>query len=163
MNTRDPRDPRNPRDTRDTDYRGTRYSVTPEPRADRSWLRWAIPAALVALLLPLLFHRGHREPERMATVQHEGLMSNQYAAAPTMVYFESGGTQLTDAERQKLAEVASTARQSGSGVAVTGSRERVDAVRRALISAGLPESSIQVRESSAGSEAAPVQITLAEK
>jgi hypothetical protein len=171
VNTRDPRepkDPRDPRDTRgrDTDYSGTRYSTTPEPRPDRSWLRWVIPAAIVALLFPLLFNRGHREPERTpagATEQQNPTAAR--LASPTSVYFESGGANLTDADRQKIADVASSAKQSGAEVALTGSKDRADTVRQALISQGLPESRIEVKEpAAAGSDQQDrVDITLAEK
>lgn len=180
MNTRDPRDPKDTRagDTGYRDTRDTRYSNV-EVRPDRSWLRWVIPAAIVALLLPFLFHRGHHEPEQgtaaiqqpetthpdATTTQTPGTAATQpdttaqhMAMAPTSVYVGSDST-LSDADKQKLSDVASTARQSGSGVAVSGSRSQADAVRQALISQGVPDSQIEIREAAAGGEDGRVDIT----
>lgn len=170
MNTRDPRNSRdNTRgsDYRGTEYRDTRYSTTPELRPDRSWLRWVIPAAIAALVLPLLFHRSHREPEQTTSAfqQSDNTMTNHLASLPTStsLYFENGGADLTDADRQKLAQVASSAKQNGTGISVTGPKERADAVRQALISEGVPESSIEVQEGASDQGTEPVRLTLAQK
>jgi hypothetical protein len=156
VNTRDPRDTKDSRTT-DTGYRDTRetrYSNV-EVRPDRSWLRWVIPAAILALLLPFLFHRGHREPEQRTTAAVEQRDTTTYnrqrlAMAPTSVYVGSDST-LSDSDRQKIADLASSAR-NGNGVAISGSRSQADAVRQALISQGVPESQIEVRESTAGGD-----------
>jgi outer membrane protein OmpA-like peptidoglycan-associated protein len=152
--TRDPRDPIDPRDTRGTDYRETRvYKAAPEPRRDLRWLGWVIPAALVLLALPFIF-RGHREPEQTRTAAVE-----QGQSPSTSVYLNRGSSALTDADQQKLAQVVSSARQNGSSIAVSGSREGADAVRQALVSQGVPESSIRVSEASTG-DPGRVDVTL---
>ena len=155
MNTRDPRDPR---DTRDTEYRQTNvYRTVQEPRRDLRWLGWAIPVAIALLVSPFIF-RGHREPVQTANIAVE--QARQIPA--TSVYLNSGTNTLTDADQQKLAQMASSARQNGSNVDVTGSRDGADAVRQALISQGVPESSIHVSEAATGAnqDAGRVDISL---
>jgi hypothetical protein len=152
VNTTDPRDPRDPidpRDTRDTRGRDTGYReshvyrAAPPPRR-LGWLGWAIPAAIVLLALPFVF-RGHREPEPIRTAAVD-----QRQMPPTSVYLNTGTDALSDVDQQKLAQMASAARQSGSSIAVTGPREGADAVRRTLISQGVPEASIRVSEATIG-------------
>jgi hypothetical protein len=167
VNTRDPRDPRDSRGT-DTGYRetrDTRYSNV-EVRPDRSWLRWVIPAAILALLLPFLFHRGHQPEQRTTaaveqhdtTAQHDTTTDQQHLAmAPTSVYVGSDST-LSDADRQKIADLANSAR-TGNGVALSGSKTQTDTVRQALISQGVPESQIEVREAPPGGDDGRVDIT----
>jgi len=77
----------------------------------------------------------------------------------TSVYLSSGSSTLTDADQQKLPQCVSAARQNGSSIAVTGSREGADAVRQALVSQGVPEANIRVSEAAAG-EPGRVDVTL---
>src|SRR5215469_5067906 len=140
MNTRDPRDPKDPRDPRETGvYRAA------EPRRNLKWLYWAIPLALVLLALPFIF-RGHREPVPTRTAAVE----QRQVPCSASVFLSSGSTTLTDADLQKLAQCVSSATQSGSSIAVTGSREGADVVRQALVSQGVPEANIRVSEAATG-------------
>jgi hypothetical protein len=172
VNTRDPRDPRD----RDTGYKETRttYTTTPEPRSERSWnwLRWAIPVAIAALVLPLLF-RGHREPEqRPPTALEQPQQQGQPMAQQGQPMaqqgqqvgstFLEGGATLSDADRQKLAEMAKTAKEQGTGVTVIASRENSEPVRQELIAQGVPESSIEIRPP-AVPDSNQVELRLAEK
>lgn len=173
VNTGDPRDPKDSR-VRDNGYRDyrdtrdTRYTTTNmEGRTDRNWLRWAIPAAIVAVLLPFLFGRGHREPEQGISStnygQGDAMTSRRVASVPTSVYFSNGGSTLSDADQAKLAQVASSARQSNTVVSLSGTREQTDAVRQALISQGMPDSRIEMRESANAGSDGRVEISLAQK
>ena len=140
MSTRDPRDPRV-------------TGVAAEPRSNLKWLYWAIPLALVLLALPFIF-RGQREPVQTRTAAVE-----QRQLPCTSVYLNSGSTTLTEADQQKLAQCVGSARQNGSSIAVTGSREGADAVRQALVSQGVPEANIRVSEAAAG-DPGRVDVTL---
>lgn len=135
MNT--PRDPRDPRDT--GVYRAA------EPRSNLKWLYWAIPLALVLLALPFIF-RGQREQP----VQTRTAAVEQRQVPCAAVNLASGSTTLTDADQQNLAQCATSARQTGSNIAVTGSREGADAVRQALVSQGVPDANIRVSEAATG-------------
>jgi outer membrane protein OmpA-like peptidoglycan-associated protein len=139
MNTRDPRDPKDPRAPRETGvYRAA------EPRSNLKWLYWAIPLALVLLALPFIF-RGQREPVQTRTAAVE-----QRQLPCAAVNLNSGSSTLTDADQQNLAQCVSSARQNGSSIAVTGSREGTDAVRQALVSQGMPDANIRVSEATTG-------------
>ena len=146
MNTRDPRDPK--------ETGGYRVA---ERRTNLRWLYWAIPLALILLALPFIF-RGQREPVQTRTAAIE----QTQPACSTSVYLSSASGTLTDADQQKLAQCVSSARQNGSSIAVTGSREGADAVRQALISQGVPESSIHLSQADtgAGQDAGRVDISL---
>src|SRR5215469_6544336 len=102
MSTRDPRDPRV-------------TGVAAEPRSNLKWLYWAIPLVLVLLALPFIF-RGQREPvqTRTAAVEQRQLQCS------ASVYLSGGSSTLPDADQQKLAQCVSSARHSGSSIAVTG-------------------------------------------
>jgi hypothetical protein len=137
MNT--PRDPRDPRDPRETGvYRAA------EPRSNLKWLYWAIPLALVLLALPFIF-RGQREPVPTRTAAVE-----QRQPPCAAVNLTSGSSTLTDADQQSLAQCVTSARQTGSSIAVTGSREGADTVRQALVSQGVPDANIRVSEAATG-------------
>ena len=146
MNTRDPRDPRDPRET--GVYRAA------ERRSNLKWLYWAIPLALVLLALPFIF-RGQHEPVQTRTAAVE----QRQLPCSTSVFLNSGSTALTDADQQKLAQCVNSARQNGSSIAVTGSREGADAVRQALVSQGVPEGNIRVSEAATG-DPGRVDVTL---
>jgi len=143
MNTRDPRDPRE-----------TGVYRAAEPRSNLKWLYWAIPLVLVLLALPFIF-RGQREPVQTRTAAVEQRQLTCFAS----VYPTSGSSTLTDADQQKLAQCVSSAKQSGSSIAVAGSREGADAVRQALVSQGVPEANIRVSEA-AGGDPGRVDVTL---
>ena len=143
MNTRDPRDPRE-----------TGVYRAAEPRSNLKWLYWAIPLALVLLALPFIF-RGQREPVQTRTAAVEQTQSQ----CSTSVFLTSGSSTLSDADLQKLAQCVSSARQSGSNIAVTGSREGADAVRQALVSQGVPAGNIRVSEAATG-DPGRVDVTL---
>ena len=146
MNTRDPRDPKDPKET--GVYRAA------EARTNLKWLYWAIPLALIVLALPFIF-RGQREPAQTRTAAVE----QRQLPCSASVYLSSGSGTLTDADQQKLAQCASSARQSGSSIAVTGTREGADAVRQVLVSQGVPEANIRVSEAAAG-DTGRVDVTL---
>jgi len=154
VNTRDPRDPR---DARDTDYRQSNViRAGQEPRSDYRWLWWVIPVAIALLASPFIF-RGRREP-----VQTTAAVGQATQIPSTSLYLNSATDTLTVADQQKLAQVASSARQNGSNIDVAGSRDRADAVRQALISKGVPESSIHVSQAAtaASQDAGRVDISL---
>ena len=151
MNTRDPGDPKDPKDPRDPRETGVYRAA--EPRSNVKWLYWAIPLALVLLALPFIF-RGQREPVQTRTAAVE-----QRQLPCAAVNLSSGSSTLSDADLQKLAQCVSSAKQNGSNIAVTGSREGADAVRQALVSQGVPAANIRVSEAAAG-DSGRVDVTL---
>jgi outer membrane protein OmpA-like peptidoglycan-associated protein len=139
LNTRDPRDPKDPRDPRETGvYRAA------EPRSNLKWVYWAIPLALALLALAFIL-RGPREPVQTRTAAVE-----QTQVPCSTVNLTSGSSTLTEADQQNLAQCVNSARQTGSSIAVTGSREGADAVRQALVSQGVPQANIRVSEAETG-------------
>jgi outer membrane protein OmpA-like peptidoglycan-associated protein len=163
-------------------------------RTDRSWLRWAIPAVIVLLLLPFVFHRGHRPEQNPAAVEQqtpgqpgqpmegqpgqpgqtgqatepptgqagqtpEAQQQQHLAMASTTSVYVASDATLSDADRQKLADVANSARQSGGAVSVSGEKTQADAVRQALVSQGVPESQIEVKEPASAPSNGRVDVT----
>jgi outer membrane protein OmpA-like peptidoglycan-associated protein len=153
VNTRDPRDPG---DSRNTEYRQSNViRAGEEPGRDLRWLWWVIPVAIALIALPFIF-RGHREPVQATTAAVE------QATPSTSVYLNNASDTLTDADQQKLARVASSARQNGSSIDVAGSGDRANAVRQVLISQGVPESNIHLSEAAAAAsqDATRVDVSL---
>jgi hypothetical protein len=158
--------------------------VREENRRRGGWLPWAV-AAGVALVALLLFNRpgeraGHTTQTATATGEASRSDRTRLASAETAtrVYFGSGATAIDSSDRQKIASVAQSAKQTDRTVTVTGytdrtgdpgrnaevAKDRAAAVRNALVAEGVGESKIvmqppaEVTGSGADAEARRVDI-----
>ena len=162
----------------------------PEPVRRRSMLPWAIGLAVAVLGLAFLLNRSMQNRDTRTTTAAatsedrttETGIRLRVASLPAQVHFEPGEADIDNADRQTLAEVARSARASGTPLVVTGytdqtgdaqqnlelAKSRADAVREALVQEGLSESSIQMKEpefvtgSGSPDEARRVEIAAAE-
>lgn len=163
---------------------------SPEPARRRSMLPWAIGVAVAVLGLAFLLNRFMQERDMRTTTAATTTADDtaetgtrlSVASLPAQVYFEPGDASIDNTDRQTLAEVARSARASGTPVVVTGytdesgdaqqnlelAKSRADAVREALVQEGLSESSIQMKApelvtgSGSPDEARRVEIAAAE-
>ncbi|HEY6642528.1 OmpA family protein [Povalibacter sp.] len=124
---------------------------------DKAWLPWAI-AAGIAVFGALFFVNRTSEYQEMpggavqvAEVPADSGRLRVAAADSAKVYFETGDTRIDQEDRQRIAEVASSARDSERAVGITGytdqsgdrnrnlelGKNRAQAVRQALVSEGV--------------------------
>ena len=153
-------------------------------------LPWAIGLAVAVLGLAFLLNRSMQDRDMRTTTAAtasedrttETAKRLRVASLPAQVHFEPGEANIDNTDRQTLAEVARSARASGTSLVLTGytdqigdtqqnlelAKNRADAVREALVAEGLSESSIQMKApefvtgSGSAEEARRVEITAAE-
>lgn len=124
----------------------------------RTWLPWAIAAGVAALGMLFFVNRtAERQVAETASAPAAGDRM-KLAVAPTTVYFEAGETRIDEEDRQRIASAAASARTRDRPVAITGytgrsgdeeanyelAKDRANAVRDALVDAGIAEEKIVV-------------------
>lgn len=130
--------------------------------SDKSWMPWGIAAAVAALGVLFFVNRTSEQQEvpggavQIAEVPAESEPLRVASADSTRVYFESGDASIDAEDRQRIADMAQSARSSDRAVAITGytdqtgdeagnadlARDRATAVRDALLNEGLEEGRI---------------------
>ena len=123
---------------------------------------WGIAAAVAALGVLFFVNRTSEQQEvpggavQIAEVPAESEPLRVASADSTRVYFESGDASIDAEDRQRIADMAQSARSSDRAVAITGytdqtgdeagnadlARDRATAVRDALLNEGLEEGRI---------------------
>jgi len=130
-----------------------------------SWMPWAIAAGIAVMALVLFNRLGTHPANNTRTAgttatdtatEGSNMQRRRLALVETRVYFNSGETAIGNDDRQKIANVAQSAKQQNSTVSVTGytdrtgdrnqnreiAKSRASAVRDVLVSEGVGESKI---------------------
>lgn len=138
-------------------------AVKPEQNTrDKPWLPWAIAAGIAVFgVLFFVSRTAEHQDAPGGAVQVAEVADDQdrlrvATADSAQVYFGSGDANIDQEDRQRIANVASTARDSERPVAITGytdrtgdetrnmelAKNRAQAVRQALVSEGVSEDRI---------------------
>lgn len=136
----------------------TRFPAASTAR-DQGWMPWGIAAAVALLGVLFFVNRTSEHQEvpsgavQIAEVPEDSEQLRVAAADSARVYFETDDASIDAEDRQRIADLAQSARSSDRAVAITGytgdetgnvdlARSRADAVREALLNEGLEEGRI---------------------
>ncbi|HMN43734.1 MAG TPA: OmpA family protein [Povalibacter sp.] len=137
-------------------------TATLQKTRDKGWLPWAIAAGIAVFGVLFFVSRTAEHQEapggavQIAEVPGDSERLRVATADSAQVYFDSGDASIDAEDRQRIANVASSARDSERAVGITGytdrtgdqdqnlelARNRAQAVRQALVSEGVSEDRI---------------------
>lgn len=137
-------------------------SAPAQKTGDKAWLPWAIAAGIAVFGVLFFVSRTAEHQEapdgavQIAEVPGDSERLRVATADSAQVYFERGDASIDAEDRQRIANVASTARDTERPVAITGytdrtgdqgqnlelAKDRAQAVRQALVSEGVSEDRI---------------------
>jgi outer membrane protein OmpA-like peptidoglycan-associated protein len=142
---------------------GPAAAATPAQKVrDKPWLPWAIAAGIAVFGVLFFVNRTAEHQEapdgavQIAEVPDAAGRLRVATADSAQVYFDSGDASIDTEDRQRIADMASAARDSERPVAITGytdhsgdqdqnlelAKDRAQAVRQALVSEGVREDRI---------------------
>ncbi|MBB6095740.1 outer membrane protein OmpA-like peptidoglycan-associated protein [Povalibacter uvarum] len=132
-------------------------AVAKAPTRDKPWLPWAVAAGVAVLGVMFFVNRTSEYQEapggavQIAEVPQDSTPLRVAEADTTKVYFELGDASIDQEDRQRIADMAQSARSSDRSVAITGytdrtgdelqnaelAKNRAMAVREALVDEGV--------------------------
>lgn len=132
------------------------------PARDKPWLPWAVAAGVAVLGVMFFVNRTSEYQDapggavQIAEVPQDATPLRVAEADTTKVYFELGDASIDQEDRQRIADMAQSARSSDRSVAITGytdrtgnelqnaelAKNRAMAVREALVDEGVQEERI---------------------